>query len=272
MIKAGVIGHPISHSKSPLIHGYWLNQFGIDGEYKTYDIAPDTLKDGIRQLVDAGLVGFNVTLPHKQNIIPLCKTLSDEARSIGAVNTVTVLKDGDLHGHNTDAFGFSQNLTETIPDFDWGSAKAAVIGAGGASRAILYALKKMGVTDIRLTNRTRAIAENLGALYGADIFDWDKRNQSVRGANLIINTTSLGMKGQDELNIDLSSMQNNAVIYDIVYTPLITPLLQQAINLNAKIVTGVGMLLHQARPGFEAWFGRFPSVTKDLEEIILSQK
>lgn len=269
MIKAGVIGHPISHSKSPLIHGYWLKQYGIDGEYKTYDIAPAELESGVRGLVDAGLVGFNVTLPHKQNIMPLCKTVSDEARLIGAVNTITVLKNGDLHGHNTDAFGFAQNLKETVPDFKWDGATATVIGAGGAARAILYALHQNGITDIRITNRTRESAENLGAAYCAKIVDWDDRNSSLVGSDLIINTTSLGMKGQSPLDINLKGIHKNAVVYDIVYAPLMTDLLQQAEQQGAQIVTGIGMLLHQARPGFEAWFGHFPNVTSELEEIIL---
>lgn len=270
MIKAGVIGHPISHSKSPYIHGYWLQQYGIEGEYKAYDIEPAVLESAVRGLVDAGLTGFNVTLPHKQNIMSFCKTVSDEARLIGAVNTITVLKNGDLHGHNTDAFGFAQNLMEMIPDFKWSGATATVIGAGGAARAILYALYQKGLTDIRLTNRTRASAEILAAPYNAKIIDWHDRNSSVSDTDLLINTTSLGMKGQKPLDIDLSGLNQNAVVYDIVYTPLKTPLLQQAEQCGAQIVTGIGMLLHQARPGFESWFGRFPKVTDALEQLVLA--
>lgn len=272
MIKAGVIGHPISHSKSPFIHGYWLKQYGIDGEYKTYDIAPAELETGVHGLIDSGLVGFNVTLPHKQNIMPLCKTLSDEARLIGAVNTITVLKNGDLHGHNTDAFGFAQNLKETIPDFKWNGAAATVIGAGGASRAIIYALQQNGISNIRITNRTRESAQILATPYDAEVIDWNNRHSSVRDVDLIINTTSLGMNGQEPLDLDLSGISKNTVVYDIVYAPLITPLLQQAQQYGARTVTGIGMLLHQARPGFEAWFGQFPQVTQELEELILMKK
>ncbi len=270
MIKAGVIGHPISHSKSPSIHGYWLKHYGIEGEYKTYDIDPAKLEAGVRVLLEDGLVGFNVTLPHKQNIMSLCQTVSDEARLIGAVNTITILKNGNLHGHNTDAFGFAQNLKETVPDFKWSGATATVIGAGGAARAVLYALHQNGITDIRLTNRTRESAENLGAFYHAKIVDWDDRHSLARDTDLMINTTSLGMKGQPLLDIDLTGIRDQTVVYDIVYTPLMTPLLQQAEQKGAKIVTGIGMLLHQARPGFEAWFGHFPKVTDELETIILS--
>lgn len=272
MIKAGVIGHPIAHSKSPSIHGYWLNQYGIEGEYKAYDIAPAELESGVRRLVDAGLVGFNVTLPHKQSIMKLCKTLSDDARLIGAVNTVSVSKNGDLHGHNTDAFGFAQNLKVAVPDFDWKNATATVIGAGGAARAVLYALHQQGVPAIRITNRTRESAEQLAAHYHAQVVDWDDRNAAVRDADLIVNTTSLGMTGQPSLDIDLSDINGNAVVYDIVYTPLMTDLLQQAEEQRVRFVTGIGMLLHQARPGFELWFGHFPDVTPELESLILGIK
>lgn len=272
MRKAGVIGHPISHSKSPFIHGHWLSKYGIDGEYKTYDIAPENLEAGIRELVALGLSGFNVTLPHKQKIIPFCKTLSDEARAIGAVNTVTIDANGDLHGHNTDAFGFAENLNQNIPNFEWASSRVLVIGAGGAARAIVYALSKNDVASITITNRTLESAEELAKIYGANVVDWSKRHSAVEGIDLIINTTSLGMKGQANLDIDLSALNQNAVVYDIVYVPLMTPLLQQAQSVGAKVVTGIGMLLHQARPGFEQWFGKYPDVTVELEKTILDIK
>lgn len=270
MIKAGVIGHPISHSKSPLIHGFWLRTHGIDGEYKTYDIDPDHFGDGMKQMIDAGIKGFNVTIPHKQRIIPFCDSLSDEAREIGAVNTVTVTADKKLHGHNTDAFGFTQNLEESCPDFNWTEFPATVIGAGGAARAVMTALQNKGVPEIRITNRTRESAENLAGQAAARVYDWDERSQAVHESGLIINTTSLGMKGQASLDINLSGAADNAIIYDIVYTPLITPLLQQAQEKGCRTVTGIGMLLHQARPGFEAWFGIYPTVTKELEDLIIN--
>lgn len=268
MLKAGVIGHPISHSKSPLIHGYWLKKYRIDGEYKTYDIPPDSLEKGIDGLVHTGLKGFNVTLPHKQAIIPMCHSLSDEASAIGAVNTITVHQDGTLHGHNTDAFGFSQNLEETVIGFDWTKAPAVVIGAGGAARAILHALRSKDVPEIRITNRTRESADRLAKPYGATVIDWEMRDTALTDAGLVINTTSLGMTGQDPLQIDLTTMADKAVVYDIVYTPLITPLLRQAEEKGARIVTGIGMLLHQARPGFNAWFGHFPDVSQELEDLL----
>lgn len=271
MIKAGVIGHPIAHSKSPIIHGTWIHAYGIDGEYQRYDIAPENLAEGVQELITKGLAGFNVTLPHKQAIIPLCATLSDEARAIGAVNTVIINSDGTLHGHNTDAFGFAQNLNAQIPDFDWTQSPTVVIGAGGAARAILYALHKNGACDIRITNRTRTSADQLATPYNATVFDWDDRSASLQGAGLIINTTSLGMKGQGSLDINLDGMKGSAVVYDIVYVPLMTDLLLQAQQKGARLVTGIGMLLHQARPGFEAWFGHYPDVTADLEQRVLFQ-
>lgn len=270
MIKAGVIGHPISHSKSPLIQGSWLAQYNITGEYKAYDISPEDFENDIRKLIESGLVGFNVTIPYKQRILGLCSTLSDEARAIGAVNTVTIDKDGNIHGHNTDAFGFVQNLEQTIKNFDWTKYPATVIGAGGAARAILSGLKSKSVGEIRITNRTRASSEELASQFGAKVFDWDERNGAMSGAGLIVNTTSLGMKGQPLLEVDLGAAAVDAVVYDIVYAPLETQLLKQAQSKGLKIVTGIGMLLHQARPAFKMWFGVMPNISKDLLDKVLS--
>lgn len=269
MIKAGVIGHPITHSKSPLIHGYWLKKYALDGEYKAYDIAPDNLEQGIKGLISSGLVGFNVTIPHKQKIMSLCSTLSEEAKSIGAVNTVTVQHDGTLYGHNTDAFGFSKNLEETVPDFKWNRASPAlIIGAGGAARAIASALKSQGVEEIRITNRTAEAAESLAADFGLITYDWSNRNNAPDGAGLLVQTTSLGMQGQPPLDLDIKGVTPDAIIYDIVYNPLMTGLLQQAKTEGRKFVTGIGMLLHQARPGFESWFGQYPDVDAGLVELL----
>lgn len=270
MLKAGVIGYPIAHSKSPLIHGYWLKQFSIDGEYKTYDIAPDALREGVQHLIDEGLSGFNVTIPHKQAIMNLCASISDEAQKIGAVNTVVIDAQGKLHGYNTDCFGFTENLKAKIPAMKWDEYDACVIGAGGAARAIIYALAQQGVKKITLTNRTRESAETLAQQYGAEVCDWDKRDDALRQSNLIINTTSLGMKGQPPLEIASDVIHKNDIVYDIVYAPLMTPLLQQAKQNSALVVTGIGMLLHQARPGFQKWFGDYPDVTDELEKIILA--
>lgn len=269
-IKAGVIGHPIAQSKSPLIHGYWLETYGIDGEYARYDIAPESLRDEVMKLRDAGLSGFNVTMPHKQSIMEICTTLNDEAKRIGAVNTVVFYPSGEIEGRNTDAYGFLENAKEAQPGFNWNQGPCVVLGAGGAARAILFALKREGVTDIRITNRTIERAEELAEEFGATVYDWSEKEKALIGAGNLINTTSLGMTGKDELQIDLTGLKNDALVYDIVYVPLMTDLLKQAEEKNFKIVTGIGMLLHQARPGFEAWFGKKPEVTEELRERILA--
>lgn len=270
MKRAGVIGHPIAHSKSPRIHGYWLEKHGIAGEYKAYDVHPHQLKDEVMRLRDEGLAGFNVTLPHKQNVMEYCTTLNDEAQRIGAVNTIVFYPNGEIEGRNTDAFGFMQNATESHPDFKWQDAPALVLGAGGAARAILYALKRAGVPEIRLTNRTIETAEALADEFGCTVHEWDEREAAVEGAGAVINTTSLGMTGQPPLDIDLSPIEAGALVYDIVYAPLMTPLLRQAEAKDCRVVTGIGMLLHQARPGFQAWFGVMPDVDDVLRNKVLA--
>lgn len=269
MKRAGVIGHPIAHSRSPRIHGHWLKKYGIEGEYKAYDVHPHQLKDDVLRLRDEGFAGCNVTLPHKQNIMEICTTLSDEATRIGAVNTLVFYPNGEIEGRNTDAFGFMRNATENHPDFAWNSGPAVVLGAGGAARAILYALKRAGVPEIRLMNRTIETAENLADEFDCVVYEWDQRNKVLDGAVSVINTTSLGMTGQPPLEIDLSALQEGSLVYDIVYAPLITPLLQQADEKGCRIVTGIGMLLHQARPGFQAWFGTMPEVDDELRQVVL---
>ncbi len=273
IIRAGVIGHPISHSRSPTIHGYWLKEYGINGEYKTYDIAPANLRDEVLRLRDAGLAGFNVTLPHKQAIMDICTTLDLEAQKIGAVNTVVFYPGGVIEGRNTDAYGFMQNALESEPAFfetPPADITATVIGAGGAARAVLYALRRNGVVDIRLTNRTLASAETLADDFGARVYEWDDMGAALEGANFLINTTSLGMTGQPPLDLPLDQFSPSGLVYDIVYAPLMTGLLKRAQLRGCKTVTGIGMLLHQARPGFQAWFGRRPEVTDELRAQVLA--
>lgn len=270
MMKAGVIGHPIAHSKSPLIHQYWLHKYEISGEYTAYDLSPDSLlKEAESLLNSGGLKGFNVTLPHKQSIMDLCTTLSDEARAIGAVNTVIYHSSGDIEGRNTDAFGFMENARETLPRFDWSLGPVTVLGAGGASRAVIYALKKAGVCEIRVANRSWEKAKRLADDFGIKPYAWGKRNVALEESIALINTTSLGMKGQDALEIDLAPMNPSGLVYDIVYAPLETELLNQARSKGLQTITGIGMLLHQARPAFEAWFGVMPEVTDELKQKVL---
>ena len=228
------------------------------------------MREGVFGLREAGLSGINVTLPHKQKITEICTTLNDEAKKIGAVNTVIFHAGGEIEGRNTDAYGFMQNAKEAYPDFDFKKSPALVLGAGGAARAVLYALKREGVPEIRISNRTVDNAEALAEEFGARVFDWEEKERALKDSALVVNTTSLGMIGKPALTIDLVTLSNDAMVYDIVYAPLMTDLLKAAQGKGCKIVTGIGMLLHQARPAFEAFFGTKAEVTDELRERILS--
>lgn len=270
-IKTGVIGHPIAHSKSPLIHRYWIVKYGLSGSYEAIDIAPNQLKQGIQDLIKQGYGGFNVTIPHKETIIDLCDEVYDAAAFLGAVNTVTI-KDGKLHGSNTDILGFAGNLKRHTPDRCLiQHKKVLILGAGGAALAAAYSLLGQGVTEILICNRTQEKAERLAQKFEnkPKTIAWQERNDAVSQADLIVNTTSLGMKGQPPLEIDLSAARRGTVIYDIVYAPLMTDLLIQAQKCNLPIITGIGMLLHQARPGFKAWHDIMPDVSPELEKLVL---
>ena len=268
---AGVMGWPVEHSLSPRLHGYWLEQHGIDGAYVPLAVAPNDLPTALTALPALGFRGVNLTLPHKEQALDLCQEVDDLARRIGAVNTI-VVRDGGLFGSNSDAFGFLENLKEGAPDWRAEAAPAVVLGAGGASRAVVVALADAGVPEVRLVNRTRERAEALAtALGGAlSVYDWDRREAALAEAGLLVNTTTLGMAGQPPLDLDLGALPVEAVVTDIVYTPLMTPLLQAARTRGNPLVDGLGMLLHQARPGFEAWFGVRPEVTPGLRDFVLS--
>jgi len=268
-VKVGVIGHPIGHSKSPVIHNYWIAKHGLSGEYKAIDIAPENLKSGIQKLVAEGYAGFNVTTPHKQDIFALCDEVDDTAKAIGAVNTVTV-KNGKLYGTNTDAYGFMQNVKETVGKVDFSKGPCVVLGAGGAARAIIYALLKEGAKDIIVTNRTGDKARDIRSMDDKYLrmAEWKYKSDILKGASFVVNTTSSGMTGKDKLDIDLFLLPKEAVVADIVYAPLMTDLLNAAKSRGNPIVTGIGMLLHQARPAFEQWFGVLPDVDTQLEEKI----
>lgn len=272
-IKAGVIGHPIAHSKSPMIHRYWLEKCGIDGEYDAYDISPENLDSEVARLVGSGIAGFNVTVPHKQAVMDLCSEIDETAKEIGAVNTVVVNEDGSLSGRNTDAFGFVHNLKENVSAYDFSSGAAMVLGAGGASRAIVYALLKEGAPEVIIANRTIEKAEALAAnCYDPDrikVVSWDGRNEEIGNASLLINTTSAGMSGMPALDIDMENLSTGCVTYDIVYSPLLTDFLKKSIMRGNAAVNGIGMLLHQARPAFASWFGIMPEVTQELSDMVL---
>lgn len=270
-VKAGVMGWPVNHSKSPLIHNYWLSHYNIAGSYELLPVAPVALKEQVQKLVDTGYRGFNVTVPHKQAIMDHLDFIRADAERIGAVNTVVIGEDGTLEGRNTDAFGFIANLKLSLPDFNVKGGPAIVIGAGGAARAVVYALQSAGVDNIRIVNRTLSRARDLADAFAPSVgCAWEQLPDLTKDANLIVNTTTLGMEGQPPLDIDFSRVNPKAVVNDIVYTPLETPLLQAAKQNGNRTVTGIGMLLHQARPAFEAWFGVMPEVDKTLLNKVLA--
>lgn len=268
-IKTGVIGQPVAHSKSPLIHGYWIKKYGLTGTYEALEILPENLETDVQKLVESGYRGFNVTIPHKESMLSLCDELDETARAIGAVNSV-VIEDKKLFGFNTDAFGFIENIYQHQPKFDFTAGTAIVLGAGGAARAVIHALLQEGVPKIILTNRTKEKAAKLASMAPAriDVVDWDSREEALRQAAFLVNTSSLGMAGNPPLNLSLENLPPTSLVHDIVYAPQMTDLLTGAKARGNEIVTGIGMLIHQARPSFESWFGVRPDVTEELEKRV----
>jgi len=265
-----VMGWPVEHSRSPLIHNYWIEKYGVENAvYEKRAVKPEEAEETIRNLNDLGYIGANVTVPHKETAYQVLPRRDRMASRIGAVNTI-VTKAGGLEGRNTDGYGFIANLKEGAPDWDR-SKPAVVLGAGGAARAVIAALWEEGINEVRLVNRTKLRAEKLAADLSLPVLviDWENRNAALPGAGLLVNTTSLGMEGNDPLDLDISKLPGEAVVTDIVYSPLITPLLDAARKQGLKTVDGLGMLLHQAVPGFEAWFGVRPEVTGELRKLIL---
>lgn len=268
---AGVIGWPVGHSRSPRLHGYWLRHLGIDGAYVPLAVKPEDFETVLRALPRMGFAGANVTVPHKEQALALADHVDPLARRIGAVNTLVVRPDGSIEGRNTDAFGFIQNLRHGAPHWDPAAGPAVVLGAGGAARAVCAALVDAGVPEIRLVNRSAARARQVAADMGGKftVLGWDQAASALDCANALINTTTLGMTGQPALEIDLSALPVHAVVNDIVYAPLMTDLLVEAAARGNKVVDGLGMLLWQAVPGFEAWFGVKPEVTPALRDFVL---
>jgi len=268
---AGVMGCPISHSKSPRLHGFWLDQYNIDGAYIPMKVNPDEFERAILGMKALGMKGANVTVPHKENALKFADIATERAKKIGAANTLIVQDDGTILADNTDGFGFYENLIQGAPTWDANKGPAVVLGAGGAARAVIVALIEAGVPEIRLINRTRARAENLANELEGNItvVDWDMREPALAGCNLLTNTTTLGMTGQALLEIDLFDLPKTALVNDIVYAPLLTNLLEKAQIHGCPTVDGIGMLLHQARPGFKAWFGKDPEVTVELRDYVI---
>ncbi len=269
--RAFVCGWPVEHSRSPIIHKYWLNQAGLDGAYIKQAVSPDHFAAFLSKLEASGFVGGNITIPHKERAFQLVDHADTVAASLQAVNTVW-LKNGQLHGANTDAYGFLANLDQRAPGWDSGANKTAIVlGAGGAARAIVYGLRLRKFTSIELVNRTLERAQEIAGAFRSGVIarKWQELPDLLGGASLLVNTTSLGMQAKPPLEIDLSPLQPDCLVTDIVYVPLQTGLLQQANRLGLKTVDGLGMLLHQAVPAFEKWFGVKPSVTGELRQLLV---
>jgi shikimate dehydrogenase len=270
--KAFVVGHPIEHSRSPLIHGYWLRQHGIDGAYERVDVSPELFPAFLNGLADRGYRGGNVTIPHKEAAYRIAGELTDRARRLEAVNTLW-LEGGRLHGDNTDIRGYVAHLDQTLgAGWEQGIGCALVLGAGGAARAVAAGLLDRGIGRVVVANRTLARAEELVGLSPQRVaaVPWSEIEAHLQRASLLVNTTSLGMAGQPALDLDLRAMAPDAVVSDIVYVPLETPLLAAARRRGLRTVDGLGMLLHQAVPGFERWFGVRPEVTAELRDIVVA--
>jgi shikimate dehydrogenase len=273
-LKAAVIGHPIAHSLSPALHGYWLQTLNLNGTYEAIDMAPENLKDQLYSLIEAGYTGVNVTIPHKENAFKLCDSLTLEAQRIGAVNILKFHKTDTgflIEGHNSDHVGFWNYLIHQSSR-SYQGVTATILGAGGAARAVLYALlASQCFSEIRLTNRSVSKAEDLRDDFDGSfpataltIYDWEDRQVALKGCDLLINSTSLGMTGQPDLDISLDPLSQSACIYDLVYKPLDTSLLQQARARHLTAIDGLGMLLFQAQPAFRLFFGSSPEITDDL--------
>ena len=272
LVKAFVTGWPVKHSRSPLIHGYWLKQFALEGQYCREAVAPEDFPNFIDKLKTgvSPYIGGNVTIPHKEAAFALADAPDGIATELGAANTLW-LDQGRLHATNTDVYGFVANLDDRHPGWDL-HQKAVVLGAGGASRAIVYALRDRGIAEINVVNRTLGRAEELAARFGVTVHahPMEALAEVTQGAGLFVNTTSLGMDGGKVPHVDFSQMKPGALATDIVYVPLKTPLLVQAEEQGVATVDGLGMLLHQAVPGFELWFGVRPAVDDTLRNLIIA--
>jgi shikimate dehydrogenase len=267
---AGVIGWPVAHSLSPRLHGYWLERHRIDGAYVPLPVRPGELGPALAGLKALGMAGANVTLPHKEEALALADEAEPLARRIGAVNTLVVRSDGSLYGRNTDALGFARNLRASAPGWQGQGRAATVLGAGGSARAVVAALIDLGCGEIRLVNRSekraRTLAQDLGGTIR--VLPWASAASALDGAALLVNATTLGMQGHPQLDLDLAPLPADAAVADLVYAPLETSLLAAARARGLAPVDGLGMLLHQAAPGFAAWFGVEPEVTEELRRTV----
>lgn len=272
-VNAFVVGYPIKHSRSPIIHSHWLKTFGIAGSYKAVEVAPADFGNFIMSLKQGGPgapVGGNVTIPHKEAVCQLADRPDELARELGAANTVWMDK-GRLCATNTDGYGFVANLDERHPGWDK-TERAVVLGAGGASRAVIQSLRDRGIAEIHVLNRTVERAHELADRFGPRVHSHPQAalHEVMQGAGLFVNTTSLGMDGTEVPRLDFSPLAAGAVVTDIVYVPLVTPILKMAQEQGIATVDGLGMLLHQAKPGFKTWFGQMPEVDETLRSLIIA--
>ncbi len=271
---AGVVGDPIAHSLSPYLHGYWLRKYDINGGYSAFHVPEDKLSEFLANLKENNLRGVNLTVPHKESAFDLVDRVEPIAQKIGAINTVYFDTDGKLIGTNTDGYGFLKHLKQTITDWTSQNMTGVVLGAGGAARAVIVSLLEDGINEIRLCNRTASRAENLARDIGdkrIKVKRWEDREDALCDADLLVNVTTLGMIGQKPLEINLENLPDGAVVYDIVYNPIETNLIKRAKLKGNKTVDGLGMLLHQAVPGFEKWFGRKAEVDEALAHFLLGK-
>ena len=269
-VLAGVMGWPVAHTRSPAIHNHWIAQYGLKGAYVQLPVQPQNLEAAIRGLPALGFAGCNITVPHKVNAMQLMDTLHPAARRVAAINTVVVQADGSLLGMNNDGYGYIQSLRDAQPDWRGDAGPALVMGAGGAARAIVVALLDEGVPEVRLCNRTQEKAQALKDAFGdrVTVVPWADRNSAMAGVRLLVNTTTQGMHGQPALDVALDDLPAEALVSDAIYIPLETPLLAAARQRGHQTVNGLGMLLNQARPAFQAWFGVLPEITPALRAAV----
>ena len=270
-VLAGVMGWPVAHSRSPVIHNHWMAQYGLRGAYVLLPVQPENFEAAIRGLPALGFAGCNVTIPHKVNAMKMMDCVDPVAKAMGAINTIVVQPDGSLHGYNNDGFGYIQSLRDAQPDWRGDAGPALVLGAGGAARAIVLSLLNEGAPEVRLVNRTREKAQALADEFGprVKVLDWAERNDAMAGVALLVNTTNQGMHGQPELAVSLTALPEQALVSDAIYIPLETALLKNARLRGNPVVNGLGMLLNQARPAFKAWFGVMPEITPTLRQVVI---
>jgi shikimate dehydrogenase len=267
---AGVMGWPVAHSRSPKIHNHWLQQHGLNGSYVLLPVAPGNLKVALPGLAALGFRGCNVTIPHKVDALSLVHELDPVARRMGALNTIVVQPDGSLKGFNNDGFGYIQSLLDAKPDWRADAGPITVLGAGGAARAVVLSLAERGAREIRLINRSFDKAQALANEFGGPIkaLPWSERHAALADVALLVNTTNQGMHGNPDLDLQLDALTVSALVSDVIYVPLETPLLAAARKRGNATVNGLGMLLNQARPAFHAWFGVMPEVTPELRQMV----